>query len=109
MGWLACFLTQLKSLIGYSMNKRALVAGLTLLLVGGYIKATDTGYTMKVAQVSHTTGDIEVKFVTVPEDFRLLCHGDTRKFNTGDYVKIETGNGDIHFGAVKCQGAIWVK
>lgn len=91
------------------MNKRAIYTGLTLLLVGGCIKATNTGYSMKVAQVNHSIGLIEVKFIVVPDDLRLICHGNTKQYNTGDFVKIETANGDVHFGDIKCNAVRWDK
>ncbi len=94
---------------GPKVNKRSIITGLTLLLVGGYLKASDTTYTLKVAAVSQTNGEVQAKFLVTPEDMRVICHGDTHGISTGDYIKMEVKNGLFTIAGTKCTEIRWIK
>jgi hypothetical protein len=91
------------------VNKRILFAALALIFFGTLVQSQEPEYYIKVAGIDKTKGEIEGKFITVPEDLRIVCHGDVRKFNEGDYTKLYFRNGNFTVGDAQCTSVRWVK
>lgn len=46
---------------------------------------------MKVTSVKQDTGDVEMRFMMVPDNLRMVCKGDARSLSVGDYVHVYVG------------------
>lgn len=71
--------------------------------------AADTTYTVKVVAVDHGQQRLEAKFVVMPEDLRLVCHGEAKKVFAGDYVKVEFKDGKTMIGGAECNQVLWLR
>lgn len=89
---------------------RALL-GAALLLCGWKVTARPayTTYSVKVMVVDHGKQRVEAKFVVVPEDLRLVCHGEAEKTFVGDYVKVEVKDGKFQIAGAVCTEIAWLK
>ena len=84
-----------------------IVVALVLLLAGWAIcRAQDTGYRVKVVLASGQR--MEARFVTIPEDLRLICKGDSKGMFAGDYVKVELKDNVFTVGKMSCTEVAWV-
>ena len=82
------------------------ITALVLLTGSARLAAHDSGYTLKV--IEREGNRLELKFLTMPDDMRLVCEGDSRAA-VGDYVKIEDRDGTIYAGNARCVGVKWLK
>lgn len=87
---------------------------LTILLTGGWrLNASDTTYRLKVVVSDHSTGHVEAKFTTMPEDLRIVCEGETNNLPfENDYVRIDYDDKHgytVHGTKLQCKGFVWVK
>jgi hypothetical protein len=70
--------------------------------------AQDTGFRVKVLLVSGTDKRLEAKFATIPDDLRLICHGDPQGMFVGDFVKVEVKDNKFVIGKLQCGEMAWV-
>jgi hypothetical protein len=50
---------------------------------------------------------MEAKFVSMPDDLRVICVGDTKGISVGDFVKVEWKSGQLMAGKMKCAQVKW--
>jgi len=92
------------------INKRIILTALVLIFFGALVHSQEyPEYYVKVAFVDKTKGEIEGKFMSIPEDMRIVCHGDVQKFNEGDYTKVQYRNGVFAVADAKCTEVRWLK
>lgn len=93
--------------------KRATHYGLVFLagvtLGAAIVRASNTNYTVKVTDTNEAEHVIVAKFVVVPEDLRIVCHGDWGKEFVGDYVKISYKEGNFYIGKALCKEMRWMR
>lgn len=73
------------------------------------VLAADTTYTVKVVRVDHAAQSLEAKFIVMPEDLRIVCHGEAKKVFAGDYVKVEFKGGKTMIAGTDCDQIQWVR
>lgn len=71
--------------------------------------AADTTYTVKVVSVDHGNQRLEAKFIVMPQDLRLVCHGEAKKVFAGDYVKVEFKGGKTTIAGADCDQVLWLR
>lgn len=71
--------------------------------------AADTTYTVKVVSVDHGAQRLEAKFIVMPQDLRLVCHGEAKKVFAGDYVKVEFKDGKTTIAGADCDQVLWLR
>jgi hypothetical protein len=92
---------------------RAIVLAVCLFFGGWRLKATDADYLVKVVETDKASGYVVARFVSVPDDLRILCKGtDISKIFTSDFIKL-TVNKD-HLFAIKgtdavCSSIVWFR
>jgi len=91
------------------MNKRAIIGAAVLFSCGWSIKATETTYTLKVMALEKAAGRVEAKFVTLPEDLRIVCEGDISGIMDSDYVPVTYHDGEFYIRKAKCTKMKWLK
>lgn len=95
------------------LQTRHRVALLVWLLMLGWIvtvaRPSDTTYHVKVMSVDHGKQRLEAKFLVVPEDLRLVCHGEAKKVDVGDYAKVEVKDGRFVIAGAVCTEVAWLK
>jgi hypothetical protein len=73
-------------------------------------RAEDTTYRVQAVVVDEAHKLVEAKFVIVPEDLRLVCHGIVTKVSAGDYLKVEYKKGSgFWVGNLACTEVRWEK
>lgn len=73
------------------------------------VLAADTTYTVKVVSVDRGTQRLEAKFIVMPRDLRLVCHGEAKKVFAGDYVKVEFKGGKTTIAGADCDQVLWLR
>lgn len=90
--------------------KRALILAAVLLPAGWVCaRGKDTTYTVKVVTVDHEAQLLEARFMVMPEDLRLVCHGDAKKVFVGDYAKVEYKGADFAIAGTICKEVKWLR
>ncbi|GAC1632842.1 MAG: hypothetical protein NVS9B14_06590 [Candidatus Acidiferrum sp.] len=69
----------------------------------------DTTYTVKVVVVDQAGGLVEAKFLVLPQDLRIVCHGEAKKIFVGDYAKVEIRDGKFAIGKTVCDQMKWMQ
>ncbi len=77
----------------------------------GVCRGHDTGYTVKVVVADRAQGHFEARFMTMPEDLRIVCEGEAPKLFEGDYVKVELDDKGFKLAGTKarCAQMKWLK
>lgn len=91
------------------MKRAAILAAVLLVGEGAELRGTDTTYRMKVMLVDHGAKRLEAKFTVVPEDMRLVCHGEAKEIYVGDYAKVEFKEGKFMIAGTVCTEVAWLK
>jgi hypothetical protein len=86
----------------------AFILGVLLEAAWG-VFAADTTYMVKVIRVDHAAQQLEAKFIVMPEDLRLVCHGEAKKVFAGDYVKVEFKGGKTMIADADCDQIMWLR
>lgn len=69
----------------------------------------DRSYRVKLVVVDHGQQVIEGKFVVMPDDLRIVCHGDPGKMFAGDYVEVRFKDHKTFIGKAECSEMKWLQ
>lgn len=72
-------------------------------------RADDTTYRVKAVVVDESHKLLEAKFVVLPDDLRLVCHGEVKKIASGDYLKVEYTKDGFWIGNLACTEVRWAR
>lgn len=67
---------------------------------------------VKVVAVDRSALAVEARFTVVPDDLRMICHGEARNLFVGDWVKVQFKNGkSLTLAGTKldCDRIRWVR
>jgi hypothetical protein len=84
-------------------------AAIVLAAMAEPARPAETTYTVKVVVVDQGNGLVEAKFMVLPEDLRIVCHGEAKKIFVGDYAKVEIRDGKFAIGKTVCDQMRWMK
>lgn len=90
------------------MNIRPFILGAVLLVAGLELRASKTNeFYVKVSAVNEAKGQVETRFVVVPDNIRLVCEGDVKNVFVGDYQRVDIKADAPHMGKLTCNKFRW--